>query len=111
MCPASLATPRRICHTRAITLPTSKQVPIMRTLLRLASCAAILPAFTTPARSQGIFDRIKKKATDAVSQKGEDKVNSKIDEMSSKLVDKSFATMFGDSAGAKGGPGAAGSPF
>ena len=85
----------------------------MRTLLRVASCAAILAAFSTTARPQGIFDRIKKKAADAVSQKAEDKVNNKIDEMSQKLVDNSFAAVFGDSsaAGAKGGPGAAGSPF
>jgi hypothetical protein len=85
----------------------------MRTLLRLASCAAILAIVATPARSQGIFDRIKKKAADAVSQKAEDKVNNKIDEMSRKLVDNSFAAMFGDSsaAGAKGENGAASSPF
>ena len=85
----------------------------MRTLLRVASCAAILTIVATPARSQGIFDRIKKKAADAVSQKAEDKVNNKIDEMSQKLVDNSFAAVFGDSSvtGAKGGPGAASSPF
>ena len=91
----------------------------MRTLLRLAACASILAVFSTPARSQGIFDRIKKKATDAVSQKAEDKVNNKIDEMSSKLVDNSFAAMFGDSAsaaskggsGANGGAGAGSAPF
>ena len=82
----------------------------MRTLLRLASCAAILAIVSTPARSQGIFDRIKKKAADAVTQKAEDKVNTKIDEMSRKLVDNSFAAMFGDSASAtgNGGGGASG---
>jgi hypothetical protein len=83
----------------------------MRTLLRVASCAAILTIVATPARSQGIFDRIKKKAADAVTQKAEDKVNAKIDEVSRKLVDNSFAAMFGDpsSTGKDGGAGS--SPF
>lgn len=86
----------------------------MRTLLRLGACAAILSAFSTPARSQGIFDRIKKKAEDAVTQKAEDKVSGKINEMAQKMVDNSFSSMFGDSAGgaagAKGGKGG-GLPF
>jgi hypothetical protein len=83
----------------------------MRTLLRLASCVAILIASAAPVRAQGIFDRIKKKATDAVTQKAEDKVDAKIDEMSQRMVDNSFAAMFGDPAattGAKGGNGGAG---
>jgi hypothetical protein len=84
----------------------------MRTLLRISACVAILAAFSTPARAQGILDRIKKKATDAVTQKAEDK----IDALSQKMVDNSFAALFGDSAGAgagggKGGSGGAGLPF
>src|ERR1035437_9374241 len=56
----------------------------MRTLLRLGACAAILLALATPARSQGIFDRIKKKAEDAAAQKAEEKVSGKINEMAQK---------------------------
>jgi hypothetical protein len=87
----------------------------MRTLLRLGACAAILTVLSTPARAQGILDRIKKKAADAVTQKAEDKVDAKIDALSQKMVDNSFATLFGDSAsapagGAKGGSGG-GLPF
>lgn len=83
----------------------------MRALLKLSACFAILTSLPTPARAQGIFDRIKKKASDAVTQKAEDKVNSKIDELSQKMVDNSFATIFGDSAPAPTGAakGAAGS--
>lgn len=83
----------------------------MRTLLRVASCAAILAIVATPARSQGIFDRIKKKAADAVTQKAEDKVDAKIDEMSRKLVDNSFAAMFGDPSSTAKDGGAGSSPF
>jgi hypothetical protein len=75
----------------------------MRTLLRLGACAAILLALATPARSQGIFDRIKKKAEDAAAQKAEEKVSGKINEMAQKMVDNSFSSMFGDSAGGAGG--------
>jgi hypothetical protein len=84
----------------------------MRTLIRFAACAAVAAAFATPAQSQGIFGGIVKKATDAVTQKTQDKVNGKIDEMSQKMVDNTFATMFGDSAApaAKGAPGAPGAP-
>lgn len=80
----------------------------MRTLFRLGACVAILTAFATPARSQGIFDRIKKKVEDAASQKAEDKVTGKINEMTQKMVDNSFASVFGDSASAAGGAGGAG---
>ena len=85
----------------------------MRTLIKLSACATILAAYSAPAHSQGIFDRIKKKAAEAVTQKAEDKVNAKIDEMSQKMVDNSFAAMFGDSASAaaKGGAGGGGLPF
>jgi hypothetical protein len=88
----------------------------MRTLLRISACAAILAVFPAPDRAQGILDRIKKKAADAVAQNAEDKVNSKIDELSQKMVDNSFAALFGDSAGAvagggKGAGGGAGMPF
>jgi hypothetical protein len=87
----------------------------MRTLLRLGACAAILAALSTPARAQSIFDRIKKKAEDIATQKAEDKVTGKISEMTQKMVDNSFASVFGDSAsaasgGAKGGKGG-GLPF
>ncbi len=89
----------------------------MRTLIRLFGCVAILGVLTTPVQSQGIFGGIIKKAGDAVTQKTQDKVNGKIDEMSQKMVDNTFSTVFGDSAapGAKGAPGAPGaagaSPF
>jgi uncharacterized protein DUF4412 len=91
----------------------------MRTCLRLGTAATLLTLLAAPAQSQGIFGGIIKKAGDAVSQKAQDKVNSKIDEMSQKMVDNTFATMFGDSSGTgvkgsgggAGGPGATGSPF
>lgn len=80
----------------------------MRTLLRLSAGVAILISLATPVRAQGIFGRIKKKAADALTQKTEDKINSKIDELSQKMVDNSFATIFGDSVGAATGGGAGG---
>ena len=80
----------------------------MRTLLRLGACAAILTSLATPVRAQGIFDRLKKRAADAVKQEAEGKVSSKVDELARKMVDNSFATIFGDSAGAVGGGGSAG---
>ena len=86
----------------------------MRTLFRIGACAAFLTVVSTPARAQGIFDRIKKKAQDAVTQKAEDKVTGKIDEMAQKMVDNSFSSMFGDSAGASAGGakgGRGGLPF
>lgn len=90
----------------------------MRTLLRLGACAAILIAFATPARAQGILDRLKKKAAEAVEKKVTDKVSSKIDQMAQQMFDNSFAALFGDSAsaaasGGSGGSGGAGSgaPF
>lgn len=70
----------------------------MRTLLRFTACAAVLAAFSTPTRAQGIFGGITKKISDAASQKAQDKVNGKIDEMTQKMVDKSFDSMFGSSA-------------
>ena len=85
----------------------------MRTFLKLGAAASLAFAVSTPAHSQGIFGGIGKKIGDAVSQKAQDKVNSKIDELSQKMVDNTFSTMFGDSAApganAKGGGG--GSPF
>jgi hypothetical protein len=91
----------------------------MRTHLKIGPAVIALALLSSPAHAQGIFGGIIKKAGDAVSQKAQDNVNSKIDEMSQKMVDNTFATMFGDSAGtgvkgsggAAGGPGATGSPF
>ncbi len=83
----------------------------LRNLLRLGAITSLALAASTPAHAQGILGGLGKKIGDAVSQKAQDKLNSKIDEMSQKMVDNTFATMFGDStsAGAKGGSGA--SPF
>jgi hypothetical protein len=87
----------------------------MRTVLRLGACAAILTAFSTTAHAQSIFDRIKKKAEDIATQKAEEKITGKISEVAQKMVDNSFSSMFGDSAGgaagAKGGRGGGGLPF
>jgi hypothetical protein len=81
----------------------------MRSTLRLGACAVLIIVFAAPARGQGILDRMKKKAEEAVTKKAEDKVNAKIDEMAQKMVDNSFATMFGDSAAPTAGGGASGS--
>ncbi len=78
----------------------------MRTVLKISVAAMTLAVVSTPAQSQGFFGGLAKKASDAVSQKAQDKVNGKIDEMSQKMVDNTFATVFGDSA--KGGAPAAG---
>ena len=80
----------------------------MRTPLRFAACAALLSALSTSARAQGIFGGIAKKVSDAASQKAQDKVNSKIDELSQKLVDNSFDAMFGSSEKPAASPPAAG---
>jgi hypothetical protein len=78
----------------------------MRTRHQLTTCAVLLIAAAAPASGQGIMDRIKKKAQDAVEKKAEDKVG----QMMQKMVDNSFASMFGDSAsaGANGGGGGSG---
>ena len=82
----------------------------MRPSIRLATCATILVAFAAPAGAQGILGRITKKAADAVEKKAEDKVNAKIDQVTQKMVDNSFAALFGDSANpAPGGTGGGGS--
>ena len=85
----------------------------MRILLKLGAAASLVFTVATPAHTQGILGGFGKKIGDAVSQKAQDKLNSKIDEMSQKMVDNTFSTMFGDSAAAgasaKGGGG--GSPF
>jgi hypothetical protein len=88
--------------------PVNEQVTTMRTRLRLIACAALLIAVAAPVRAQGILDRMKKKAQDAVEKKAEDKVG----QMMQKMVESSFASMFGDSAsaGASGG-GGGGMPF
>lgn len=91
----------------------------MRALLRIGACTSLFVATQTPARAQGIMDRLKKKATEAVEKKAEDKVNAKIDAMSQKLVDNSFSALFGDSTdaansgggGAGGGKAGGGMPF
>jgi Domain of unknown function (DUF4412) len=77
----------------------------MRTLLRLGAGAAILASLATPAHAQGLFDRLKKKAADAAKQEAESKASSKIDELARKMVDNSFATIFGDSVGGGAGRG------
>ena len=90
----------------------------MRSLFRLGACAAILISLATPAPAQGILDRMKKKAADALEKKAEEKISGKIDEMTQKMVDNSFASIFGDStsggggtAGGAGGTGRGGFPF
>ena len=80
----------------------------MRTLFKIGACATLLLAAQTPARGQGIMDRLKKKASEAVEKKVEDKVSAKIDAMTQKLVDNSFSSVFGDSTDAAGGGGKAG---
>lgn len=78
----------------------------MRTALVLAvTCAIAVPT----ADGQGILNRMKKKAAEAVEKKAEDKMNAKLDELSSKLVDNSFNAIFGEATpGAGGGSGSAG---
>jgi hypothetical protein len=85
----------------------------MRTLLRLGAVTSFALAVSMPAQSQGILGGLGKKIGDAVSQKAQDKVNSKIDEMSQKMVDNTWSTMFGDSAaaGANAKAGGGSSPF
>ena len=80
----------------------------MRTLQKVAVCAALLTAVSMPASPQGIFGGIAKKVSDAASQKAQDKVNSKIDEMSQKMVDNSFDAMFGSAEKPAAAPPAAG---
>ncbi len=80
----------------------------MRTLQKVAACAALLTAVSMPASPQGIFGGIAKKVSDAASQKAQDKVNSKIDEMSQKMVDNSFDAMFGSAEKPAAAPPAAG---
>jgi hypothetical protein len=82
----------------------------MRKVLKAGVVAGALASFALPLHAQGFLGGLAKKATDALSQKAQDKVNGKIDEMSQKMVDNTFSTMFGDSPkpGAPGAPGAAG---
>ena len=77
---------------------------MMRTLLRFTACAALLAALVTPARAQGIFGGIAKKVSDAAAQKAQDKVSSKLDELSQKLVDNSFDAIFGSAEKPAAGP-------
>ena len=50
----------------------------MRSLMRIGACASLLIAVAPSARAQGILDRMKKKAAEAVEKKVDDKVNAKI---------------------------------
>ena len=88
----------------------------MRTLIRFGACAGALVALValvaSPARAQGLMDRLKKKAAESVEKKAEEKIAGKIDQITQRMVDNSFSAMFGDSAGATastpGGSGASG---
>jgi hypothetical protein len=68
----------------------------MRTLIRLAACASALTLLASPSSAQ-ILGRLQKRAQEAVEKKAEEKLNAKIDELAKKMVDNSFATVFGDS--------------
>jgi hypothetical protein len=73
--------------------------------------AALFAIASAPASGQSLLDRLKKKAQEAIEQKAEDKVNAKLDAMTTKIVDNSFAALFGDSTAAgtdAGGAGGAG---
>jgi hypothetical protein len=85
----------------------------MRDLLRLGACAVLLTTVSAPAHAQGLLDRLKKKATDAIEQKAADKVEEKVSQMMQKMAEKSFSSAFGDSASAGGasGKGGGGLPF
>lgn len=72
----------------------------MRYMHRLLAVVALFAIASAPASGQSLLDRLKKKAQEAIEQKAEDKVNAKLDAMTTKLVDNSFAALFGDSTAA-----------
>lgn len=72
-----------------------------------ASAFLLLLATATPAHAQfGGLKKIGDRAKEAAERKTEQKINQKIDEATSKLVDKSFNSVFGDDDNSSGGGGA-----
>jgi hypothetical protein len=74
-------------------------------MLRPALAATALLLFTTsatPASAQ-ILKRLGDRAKEAAERKTEQKISQKIDEATSKLVDRSFNSVFGDDESAGGG--------
>ena len=81
----------------------------MSAALRIAYAAATLCVLAAPADGQSLAERLKKRATDAIQKKTEDKVDAKIDQLAQRAVDNSFAMVFGESAApAAGGASASG---
>lgn len=80
-------------------------------LLRLSLAVSVLllsAVATTPASAQ-ILKKLGDRAKEAAGRKAEQKIAGKIDEATSKLVDRSFNSVFGDEgATASGGGGAKG---
>lgn len=75
--------------------------------LSLAASALLLLATTATPASAQILKRIGDRAKEAAARKAEAKVSQKIDEATSKLVDRSFNSVFGDDS-ASGGSGSGG---
>lgn len=81
----------------------------MQPVVRVFLLALMAGAGFAPASSNAqILDRLKKRAADAVEKKVEDKAAAKLDQMAQRLVDNSFAALFGDDSAAA--PGAADRP-
>ncbi len=68
------------------------------------SAAVALSLVAAPLDAQ-IFKRITDRAKEAVVRKAEDKASQKVDEATSKLVDRSFNSVFGADTGKGGGGG------
>ncbi|HYW30968.1 MAG TPA: DUF4412 domain-containing protein [Gemmatimonas sp.] len=73
-----------------------------------ATTVFLLAVIATPASAQ-IFKKLGDRAKEAVERKAEQKVAQKIDEATSKLVDRSFNSVFGEDKGTGGGGGGSGS--
>ena len=77
-------------------------------LVLAASAPLMLATTATPASAQ-ILKRIGDRAKEAAARKTEEKVSQKIDEATSKLVDRSFNSVFGDDSASGGGSRSGGS--
>lgn len=69
--------------------------PFVRVPNFVAAVLVLGAAIASPASAQGLGG-LRKRATDAVEQKANQKVGQKIDEAAQKLVDRSFDSVFGD---------------
>jgi len=70
---------------------------------RTLAAALLLLATTSTSASAQIFKKIGDRAKEAVERKTAQKINQKIDEATSKFVDRSFDSVFGDDTPSAGG--------